>query len=191
MNCSQYSKSQTQPMGQMHKDMTTRPMQPDSMDMNMGRQIGMQSPPMSVGRMSDMQTMPMSTGRTTGIQSPPMGTARMRDAQGMTMPEMGRGMSPAMTPPPGGWNLPSTTAQPLTMQTPTTVESPYYTAGFLRNFIGKTMRVEFLVGTSGALVDRTGELVEVGASYIVLKPSFTDDLVMCDLYAIRFVTIYQ
>ncbi len=192
MNCSQYSYGQTKPNDHMPShDMTTRPMQPDGMDMNMGRQMGMQSPQISVGRMSDMQTMPMSTGRTAGMQSPPMGTGRMRDAQGMTMPDTGRGMSPAMTPPPGGWNLPSTTAQPLTMQTPTTVESPYYTAGFLRNFIGKTMRVEFLIGTSGALVDRTGELVEVGASYIVLKPSFTDDLVMCDLYAIRFVTIYQ
>jgi hypothetical protein len=86
--------------------------------------------------------------------------------------------------------MPSTTAQPLAMQTPTTVESPYYTAGFLRNFIGKTMRVEFLIGTSGALVDRTGVLMEVGASYIVLQPSFSDDLLMCDLYAIKFVTIY-
>jgi hypothetical protein len=77
------------------------------------------------------------------------------------------------------------------MQTPTTVESPYYTAGFLRNFIGKTMRVEFLIGTSGALVDRTGVLVEVGASYIVIQPAFSDDLLMCDLYAIKFATIYQ
>jgi hypothetical protein len=76
------------------------------------------------------------------------------------------------------------------IQTPTTVESPYYTAGFLRNFLGKNMRVEFLIGTTGPLVDRIGVLVEVGASYIVLRPYLTDDLLMCDLYSIKFVTIY-
>jgi hypothetical protein len=52
------------------------------------------------------------------------------------------------------------------------------------------MRVEFLIGTSGALVDRIGVLMEVGASYIVIQPFQTDDLLMCDLYSIRFVTIY-
>ncbi len=207
MNCSQYSYGQTPQMDQTQsRDMMTRPMQPNGMDKNMskpmgmqppsmstGRMTGMQTPSMSTGRMTDMQTPSMSTGRMAGMQTSPMSTDRMRETQGpaMTMPDTGRGISPSMTPPPGGWNLPSTTAQPLAMQTPTTVESPYYTAGFLRNFIGKTMRVEFLIGTSGALVDRTGELVEVGASYIVLKPSFTDDLLMCDLYAIKFVTIYQ
>ncbi len=74
--------------------------------------------------------------------------------------------------------------------TPSTVQSPYYTAGFLRNFIGRSMRVEFLIGTSGALVDRIGELVEVGASYIVLHPLVGNDLIMCDLYSIKFVTIF-
>jgi|AGTN01.2.fsa_nt_gi hypothetical protein len=79
---------------------------------------------------------------------------------------------------------------PVSADTPSTVQSPYYTAGFLRNFIGCNMRVEFLIGTSGALVDRIGVLMEVGASYIVLQPFQTDDLLMCDLYSIKFVTIY-
>jgi hypothetical protein len=86
--------------------------------------------------------------------------------------------------------LPSLPAAHGAVETPTTVESPYYTAGFLRNFLGKNMRVEFLIGTSGALVDRVGVLVEVGASYIVLRPYLTDDLLMCDLFSIKFVTIY-
>ncbi|MGI5849751.1 MAG: hypothetical protein ACOX8Q_06780 [Christensenellales bacterium] len=77
-----------------------------------------------------------------------------------------------------------------TSNEPTTVQNPYYTAGFLKNFLGRNMRVEFLVGTSGALVDRIGVLMEVGASYIVLQPIQTDDLLMCDLYSIKFVTIY-
>ncbi len=75
-------------------------------------------------------------------------------------------------------------------QTPVTVASPYYTAGFLKNFIGKNVRVEFVVGTAGAVTDRVGTLLEVGASYIVLQPLLTDDLLMCDLYSIRFVTIF-
>jgi len=74
---------------------------------------------------------------------------------------------------------------------PTTVESPYYTAGLLTNFIGQNMRVEFLIGTSGALVDRIGTLVEVGASYIILQPIDSDDLLICDLYSIKFVNVYR
>lgn len=87
--------------------------------------------------------------------------------------------------------MPAAPVAPLSSDAPTTVQSPYFTAGFLRNFLGRSMRVEFLIGTSGALVDRLGILVEVGASYIVLRPLLSDDLVMCDLYSIKFVTIYS
>lgn len=76
-------------------------------------------------------------------------------------------------------------------RTPTTLESPYYTAGFLEGFIGSRMRVEFVLGTNGVLVDRSGRLVKVGASYIVLEPENTDDLLYADLYSIRFVTIFR
>jgi hypothetical protein len=78
---------------------------------------------------------------------------------------------------------------PVEDEVPGTVTNPYYAAGFLRNYIGREMRVEFLVGTSGSLTDRTGTLMEVGASYIVLKPTLTDDLLMCDLYSVKFVTV--
>ena len=43
-----------------------------------------------------------------------------------------------------------------------------YTPAFLRENIGKLMRVEFLIGTNN-LVDRTGILLDVGASYILLR----------------------
>jgi hypothetical protein len=79
---------------------------------------------------------------------------------------------------------------PSGVETPPTVQSPYYTAGFLKKFIGKNVRVEFVMGTSGSLTDRVGTLLEVGASYIVIQPLLTDDLLMCDLYSIRFVTIF-
>lgn len=123
----------------------------------------------------------MYQGAMQPMQScPQMTNIRTRSAQGFVsdgMPAQAATTSGTMLPPPGA-------------ETPSTVQSPYYTAGFLRNFVGCNMRVEFLIGTSGALVDRIGVLTEVGASYIVLQPIQTDDLLMCDLYSIRFVTIY-
>lgn len=73
-------------------------------------------------------------------------------------------------------------------QVPSTVENTFFTPGFLRTQIGRRMRVEFLLGTN-LLTDRTGTLVAVGASYIVLKLIDSDDLMMCDIYSIKFVTI--
>ncbi len=178
MNSSQYSypdnrnmtrntmpKNRTQSTS---RNLTTKPME-----------SGTDMPRMHDGmRMPNMQNMPAGQNmRIPGMQQ----TAPM-------WPGMGSGLTGQTG---GLTQLPVTTPDSLALQTPTTVASPYYTAGFLKNFIGKNMRVEFLIGTSGALVDRTGILMEVGASYIVIRPILTDDLLMCDLYSIRFVTIYQ
>ena len=43
-----------------------------------------------------------------------------------------------------------------------------YTPAFLREQIGKLLRVEFLIGTNN-LTDRTGILEDVGVSYILLR----------------------
>jgi len=155
------------------RNLTTRPMQ-----------HGADMPRMRDGmRMPTAPTMPARQD-TTDVTLPGLHrTAPMS-------PRMGTGVT-GPTPPGGLTQMPLIPPGSLAAQTPTTVESPYYTAGFLKNFIGQSMRVEFLIGTSGALVDRTGVLVEVGASYIVLRPVLADDLVMCDLYSIKFVTIYQ
>ena len=59
---------------------------------------------------------------------------------------------------------------------------------FLREQIGKLIRVEFLIGTNN-LVDRIGILEDVGASYILLRSLESDSLVYCDIYSIKFVTI--
>jgi len=40
------------------------------------------------------------------------------------------------------------------------------------------------------LVDREGTLVAVGASYVILQEAETDDLLLCDIYSIKFVKIY-
>ena len=65
-----------------------------------------------------------------------------------------------------------------------------YTPAFLREQIGKLMRVEFLIGT-GSLVTRSGVLNTVGVSYIVLYEAAQDRYMICDLYSIKFVTIYD
>lgn len=74
---------------------------------------------------------------------------------------------------------------------PPTIESDLYLPGFLRTQIGKNMRVEFLIGSTGPLVDRIGTLVDVGISYILLRPIESNDTLMCDIYSIKFVSIYE
>ncbi|MDP4180548.1 MAG: hypothetical protein Q8942_05585 [Bacillota bacterium] len=83
---------------------------------------------------------------------------------------------------------PGTSASPSN-QVPQSVQNTMFTPGFLSTQIGKSMRVEFLLGTNGPLVDRTGTLLQVGASYILLRPTGSDDILLCDIYSIRFVTI--
>lgn len=153
------------------RNLTTRPMQSGADMSRMRTGMGMPSiPTMPAGQ--NMTDMTLPGIHRTAPMPPRMGTGLTGQTGGLTQ-------------------MPVVTPESLASRTPTTVESPYYTAGFLKNFIGKNMRVEFLIGTSGALVDRTGVLMEVGASYIVLNPILSDDLLMCDLYSIRFVTIYQ
>ncbi len=82
------------------------------------------------------------------------------------------------------------TGAPQSM-TPTTMESPYYMAGLLTTFIGSRVRVQFLIGTTGPLIDITGTLRQVGANYIIIQPIETDDLMICDLFSIKFTTVYR
>lgn len=70
-----------------------------------------------------------------------------------------------------------------------TLESIEYLNGFLRTQIGKKVRVEFLIGT-GTLVDKSGTLLGVGANYIVINQSETDDIIVCDFFSIKFITFY-
>ena len=76
----------------------------------------------------------------------------------------------------------------IDQNSPEILTNPIYTPGFLRQPIGKLMRVEFLIGTNN-LVDRIGILQEVGASYILLRSIENDSLVYCDIYSIKFITI--
>lgn len=71
---------------------------------------------------------------------------------------------------------------------PEILTNPIYTPAFLKEQIGKLMRVEFLIGTNN-MVDRIGFLEDVGASYILLRSFEGDSLIYADIYAIKFITI--
>lgn len=71
---------------------------------------------------------------------------------------------------------------------PEILKNNIYTPAFLREQIGRLMRVEFLIGTNN-MVDRIGVLQDVGASYILLRSVENDSLIYCDIYSIKFITI--
>lgn len=76
----------------------------------------------------------------------------------------------------------------INQNSPEILTNNIYTPAFLREQIGKLIRVEFLIGTNN-LTDRIGILEDVGASYILLRSVESDNLIYCDIYAIKFVTI--
>jgi len=99
--------------------------------------------------------------------------------------------------PPGSNQTPSSSTQmPPTNQNfemapiPPVVSNVLYTQGWLATQIGEYAKIDFLLGTN-ILQDREGIIKEVGISYIVIKESGTNDLVMCDIYAIKFVRIFH
>ncbi len=78
----------------------------------------------------------------------------------------------------------------LNQSQPLSTESVQFLNGFLRTQIGNRVRVEFLVGTNTYL-EKSGKLLAVGANYIILQEAMSDDLLVCDFFNIKFVTIYR
>lgn len=76
----------------------------------------------------------------------------------------------------------------INSNSPEILTNPIYTPAFLRQQIGKLMRIEFLIGTNN-LTDRIGFLEDVGASYILLRSFEGDSQIYADIYAIKFITI--
>jgi hypothetical protein len=98
--------------------------------------------------------------------------------------QAGMGQQPAQ--------IPMTGAAPVDFDMlPTTpVLDIEYTQGYLKSQIGQKVKVEFLIGTN-MLVDREGTLIDVGISYIIIRETETDDLLLCDIYSIKFVRFYR
>lgn len=70
---------------------------------------------------------------------------------------------------------------------PETLTNADFIPAYLTQYIGKWIRADFLIGDS--IEQRVGILEDVGASYIILNAIEPDTLVVCDLFAIKFVTI--
>jgi len=70
------------------------------------------------------------------------------------------------------------------------INNPLYNQGWLMTQIGKYIKIEFLIG-SNMYIDREGTLQEVGISYVVIKESGTNDILMCDIYSIKFVRVFD
>jgi hypothetical protein len=68
------------------------------------------------------------------------------------------------------------------------INNPLYNQGWLKTQIGKFVSINFLIGNM--YIDRQGILQEVGISYVIIKESGTNDIVMCDIYSIKFVTVF-
>lgn len=113
----------------------------------------------------------------------------MPDMDAAMMPGMQIGMEPGMGTGMDSATLPGLGINPATSQQQPGVFDPGFMQSYLRQNIGKRVRIEFLVGTQ-ILTDRSGTLAEVGISYVVLRdPAGTR--IVCDLYSIKFVTIFD
>ena len=82
-------------------------------------------------------------------------------------------------------NKKETRLNQINSNSPEILTNSIYTPAFLRQQIGKLMRVEFLIGTNN-LTDRIGFLEDVGASYILLRSFEGDSQIYADIYAIKF-----
>lgn len=122
--------------------------------------------------MGTQQTMSGTQIPSTAMQQPSM----------MQHPAVGPSVSAQMTQP--QQITPSPVAQSPTLT------NPGYIQYFLTTMIGHRVRLELLIGTN-TLVDRDGVIVEVGINYVNLRETLTGQLVMCDLYSIKFATFYD
>lgn len=78
----------------------------------------------------------------------------------------------------------------INSNSPEIVTNNMYTPAFLREQIGKLVRIEFLIGTNN-LEDRVGILEDVGISYVLLRSIESGNLLYCDIYSIKFVVIAE
>lgn len=124
-------------------------------------------------------------GTTFGYSMAPSGTP-MQQAGGQIGGQMGGQMGGQ-----AAGQMPAVGAAPVDFDSlPTTpVLDTMYTQGYLKSQIGARIKVEFLIGTN-MLLDREGTLVDVGISYIIIREVETDDLLLCDIYSIKFVRFY-
>lgn len=98
-------------------------------------------------------------------------------------------MYPGIPQLPQNGRLPTTRPDLGFEEGPPTTRDIGYTPAFLKTQIGRRVKFEFLIGTN-MFVDREGTLLAVGVNYVIIQESETDDLLLCDLYSIKFAKFY-
>ncbi|SMC92090.1 hypothetical protein [Papillibacter cinnamivorans] len=99
---------------------------------------------------------------------------------------------PAASPPPAAPQVQYDTVYvtpPASQQGPPPAAERGYIPYYLTQNIGRSVRAEFILGNS-SYVDKSGILIEVGVNYFVLQDVNSRNNIMCDLYSVRFVTIF-
>lgn len=98
---------------------------------------------------------------------------------------------------PGGNGTPRTPSAPMQPGAPIQVSpappimgNTNYIQAYLKQFIGRFVRIDFLIGT-GTFIDRDGVLTNVGVDFVELREVQTGNVIVADLYSIKFVTIYS
>lgn len=126
--------------------------------------------------------LPDTTGMTPGTPAAPGYPATYMPSPPTTLPAYPSDVTP-LDPSQTEIDIAAQAAQDQTLI------DPNYLPGYLRQNIGKWMRVDFYIGNT--LDDRSGWLKEVGSNYIVLGSIRNDVRSVCDLYSIKFVTIVE
>jgi hypothetical protein len=130
-------------------------------------------------------TLPMGSNNPM-MDDMPM-QAPLMAGMGMQAP-LQSGIEPGMEMGLDSGTLPGLGINPATSQQQPSIFDPAFLQGYLRTLIGKRVRIEFLIGTQ-ILQDRSGTIVDVGVSYVTLRDA-SGSLVVCDIYSIKFVTIF-
>jgi hypothetical protein len=92
-------------------------------------------------------------------------------------------------------NLPNLTNLP---HLPNNQQKPFFTyptetecnnlQSYLNTILNRFVKVDFLIGNDN-LIFKEGILKEVGCDYILLEMIDSNDLIVCDIYSIKFVQI--
>lgn len=80
--------------------------------------------------------------------------------------------------------------QTLNVSTSPRASDPSYLQGYLQNHIGKYVQVYFVIGTQQN-AERDGILNEIGSNFFVLREVGSNRLIVCDLYSVKFVNVYD
>ncbi len=71
--------------------------------------------------------------------------------------------------------------------TPTQLKYGLYMPSFLSGFIGKTVKIESIIGNK--LDVKAGVLTTVGTGFVVIREYRTNNTVICDINTIKYVTV--